>query len=109
MAKYMKHDKMPWQALPFDAPAGKALKKELQVNGIPRLVIFDGNGKLLSDDARWDVAMLGEKAVDRWKSPDYKPLTYQDYQKKNSPQKNSDDKKTDKKKRKTSSSKRKKK
>ena len=93
MAKYMKDDKMPWQALPFDAPAGKALKKELKVSGIPHLAVFDSDGRLLSGNARWDVAVLGEKAIEKWRSPDYKPLTYQDYQKKSAAQKKGKDKK----------------
>ena len=80
MSKYMKDDRMPWLAIPFGSPAAAALKRELRVNGIPTLVIFDASGRKISGDARWDVTMLGTRAVERWKSPGYKPLTYQDYQ-----------------------------
>lgn len=79
MMKYMKSARMPFLAAPFRDPAATALSRELRVAGIPRLVIFDKNGRVLSSDARWDVAILGPKAAARWISPDYKPLTYKDW------------------------------
>ena len=79
MFAYMKKNKMPWLALPFDSEEGKALKNELRVNGIPTLAVFGSDGKLLSRDGRWDVVMLGPKALENWKSSDYKPLTFDDY------------------------------
>lgn len=87
MMKYMKNDKMPWLATEFKHPAAMALKKELGVRGIPTLVVFDKNGKLISANARWDVVLLGTKAVKAWESPSYKPLTYDDYKKKGSSEK----------------------
>ena len=81
MMNYMKKDAMPFLAVPFEeASHSKALKEKLSVFGIPRLIIFDSEGKILSQDARWDVVMLGEGAAEAWKSPDYKPKTYKDYQ-----------------------------
>lgn len=79
MMKYMKSDKMPWLAVPFKHPAAMALKQELHVNGIPTLVVYDSRGKLISKDARWDVTMLGNKAIKAWQSPEYKPMTYDDW------------------------------
>ena len=84
MMSYMKKNSMPWLAIPYDSPERDALKKKLQINGIPHLFVFDAQGKMISSNARWDVVMLGKKAVQEWKKADYKPLTYQDYQKKNS-------------------------
>ena len=78
MMDYMKKDKMPWLAIPFGDPAIMALKKKLKVNGIPKLVVFNSQGKQISPNARWDIVLLGDKAPAAWKSPDYKPLTYQD-------------------------------
>ena len=78
MMQYMKKDKMPWLAVPQDSPLAKALQRELKVNGIPTLVVFDQNGKVISTNARWDVVKLGAKAPAAWKSSNYKPLTYQD-------------------------------
>ena len=83
MMDYMKKDSMPWLAIPFESGKRGAFKKAMQVNGIPTLVVFDANGKVLSKNARWDVVMLGSKAVAAWQSADYKPLTYQDYMNKN--------------------------
>ena len=81
MMGYMDKYSMPWLCLPFDAPQKAALKKELRVNGIPRLVVFDKDGKLLSNNARWDVMILGDKAIDAWQQENYKPLTFNDAKK----------------------------
>ena len=84
MRDYMKKNSMPWLAIPYNASERMALKKALRVNGIPTLIVFDANGKIISSDARWDVEMLEEKAVKAWQSPNYKPRTYQDYRNKKS-------------------------
>ena len=83
MKSYMKKDNMPWLAIPFGNKNIKLLRNEFKVSGIPTLVIIDKNGKLISPNARWDVVMLGNNAYKAWASPKYKPLTYQDWQKKN--------------------------
>ena len=81
MKAYMNKDSMPWTAIPFgDASAG-ALKRKLGIRGIPTLVIYGSDGKIISKNGRWDVVMLGPKALEAWKSPNYKPKTYQDYRK----------------------------
>ena len=81
MKAYMNKDSMPWTAIPFgDASAG-ALKRKLGIRGIPTLVIYGSDGKIISKNGRWDVVMLGAKALEAWKSPNYKPKTYQDYRK----------------------------
>ncbi len=97
MKKYMKADSMPWLAIPFNDPAAKRLISELKVNGIPTLAVFDKTGKLISADGRWDVVLLGEKAVNAWKSPKYKPLTYDDYKNKSPKDSNKKSKKSSKK------------
>ena len=79
MMKYMKQDGMPFTAVPYDADFGRALRRKLGVNGIPRLIIYDRSGKILSTNGRWDVVMLGADALKAWQSPDYKPKTYKDY------------------------------
>lgn len=81
MSEYMKGEKMPWLALPYDDQEGiSALKSLYQVAGIPTLVIIDNKGKVISNDGRWDVTILGDKAFKAWSKPNYKPLTYQDFQ-----------------------------
>ena len=81
MMDYMKKYKMPWLAIHFDAEERTNLQKTLKVSGIPQLVVFDSEGKMISPNARWDVVVLGRKAVAAWKDPEYKPKTYQDYNK----------------------------
>ena len=81
MKGYMKKDSMPWTAIPFGDASASALKRKLGIRGIPTLVIFGSDGKIISKNGRWDVVMLGPKALEAWKSPNYKPKTYQDYRK----------------------------
>jgi nucleoredoxin len=87
MAGYMKETSMPWLAVPFTAKQRQALMQKYVVRGIPTLIILDHTGRVISRDGRWDVQINGVKAFLRWLAPDYKPLTYQDYQKKATPEK----------------------
>ena len=84
MMNYMKSDKMSFAAVPWNDSKGLQLKKELRISGIPSLVVFDEQGKLVSRNGRWDVMLLDDGAVDAWKSKDYKTKTYEDW--KNSPE-----------------------
>jgi|GEM_PF-883872 len=68
MMNYMKKYSMPWLAVPFNDPSGKKLKNELNIHGIPALVIFDSSGKKITSDARRDVVSRGNRAVKAWKS-----------------------------------------
>ena len=77
-----KNRSMPWYAVPFDSPRREELLKDFRGNVLPRLIVFDKDGKVLSRSAIWDVAVLGERAVLRWRSSNYKPLTGSDYLKK---------------------------
>lgn len=89
MVDYMKKDAMPWLAIPFGNPGNAELKKMCNARGIPQLTIFDSTGKIISQNARWDVVILGKNAVQAWMSPKYTPKTYKDYQSSNQNQKNS--------------------
>ncbi len=81
MSEYMKGAKMPWLAIPYEDKEGiSAMKALYHVNSWPTLVIIDNKGKVISNDGRWDVTILGDKAFKAWSKPDYKPLTYQDFQ-----------------------------
>ncbi len=81
MNKYMTGEKMKWLAIPYASPLREKIKSQFKVNGIPTLVLLDGKGNVVSDNARWDVALLGNDAYKRWQSPNYKPLTYEDAKK----------------------------
>lgn len=55
--------KMPWLAIPFSESAMRdELNKLFEVNGIPHLVILDGNGKVLSDDGVQIIRVYGVEA-----------------------------------------------
>ena len=71
MMDYMKKYSMPWLAIPFESGKRGALQQAMQVRGIPTLVVFDANGKVITKDARRDVVSLGPKAIADWKFTDY--------------------------------------
>ncbi len=91
MKEYMTGEKMKWLAIPYASPLRDKIKSQFKVNGIPTLILLDGKGNVVSRDARWDVALLGNDAYKRWQSPNYKPLTYEDSKKREAKK---DDKKT---------------
>jgi nucleoredoxin len=66
MYGYMKEMDMPWLALPFGDDHKKDLAKKFHVSGIPKLVIIDENGKLITENGRGDVSGKGAKAFDSW-------------------------------------------
>lgn len=73
MKSYMKKYSMPWYAVSFGDSKIKALKSELQVSGIPTLIVFGADGKIVTRNGRNDVTRLGAKAAEAWKSSEYKP------------------------------------
>ena len=73
MKSYMKKYAMPWYAIKFsDAEQRNALKTELKVKGIPSLIVFGKDGKVVTNKGRVDVIKLGAKAAEAWTSSDYK-------------------------------------
>ena len=81
MKEYMTGEKMKWLAIPYASPLRGKMSNQFKVGGIPTLILLDGKGNVVSRDARWDVALLGNDAYKRWQSPNYKPLTYEDAKK----------------------------
>ncbi len=51
---YMKKSKMPFYAVPFEAPGGKDIKRAYAGRGIPNLVILDEEGKALKGSYETD-------------------------------------------------------
>lgn len=84
MLAYIKKNNMPWLTIPYNDKSRTELKKEFKINGIPTLVILNSQGKVISQNGRWDVVILKNKALNAWQSSDYVPKTYKDYQKKGS-------------------------
>jgi len=66
MLDYMEEAHMPWLAVPYGSDAVKKLRDKFRVSGIPRLVIVDAEGKVLTPDARGGVTSKGAGAYDRW-------------------------------------------
>ena len=78
MYGYMKDAGMDWPAIPYDNPMIKELYKQFKVEDVPRVVVLDEKGRVVSEDGRWDIHLLGYDAYRQWQAPDYKPLTFED-------------------------------
>ncbi len=66
MQRYMVEYNMPWLAVPFDDDARTALPSDHQVRGIPRLVILDGEGNVVAQNAVSAVRTRGAAAFADW-------------------------------------------
>lgn len=66
MFEYMEELKMPWLAVDHKSSEADDLKEKYEVRGIPKLVIIDASGKLITADGRKDVQTLGSKAWKKW-------------------------------------------
>lgn len=66
MYDYMDEMKMPWLALPFGDDHKQELSEKFNARSIPKLVIIDQNGKLISENGRGEVSSKGEAAFDAW-------------------------------------------
>jgi len=67
MYKYMKEMKMPWLVLPYGDIHKKSLSSEFNVKGIPKLVILNSSGKLITENGRGDVRGGDDTSVfDKW-------------------------------------------
>jgi thiol-disulfide isomerase/thioredoxin len=67
MFEYMEEMEMPWLALPFGDSHKAKLASKFHVSGIPKLVIIDENGNLITENGRGDVSKNGGDAFDGWK------------------------------------------
>lgn len=65
--KYMSGYKMAFPAVPHGSAAGNALKEQFSVRGIPKLVILDANGKVISENGRGDIGSDQAGALAKWK------------------------------------------
>ena len=66
MYGYMKEMEMPWLALPFGDDHKQKLSQKYNVRGIPKLVIIDSAGELVTENGRGDVSQSGAKAFNGW-------------------------------------------
>ncbi len=66
MYHYMRDMKMKWPAVPFNSKLAKQLKRQLNVGGIPALIIIDSRGEIVSSSGRSDVLNHGRDSYNRW-------------------------------------------
>jgi nucleoredoxin len=66
MFNYMTETDMPWLALPFGDSHKAQLANKFNVTGIPKLVIIDAQGKLITENGRGDVSNKGSEAFNAW-------------------------------------------
>ncbi len=63
---------MPWFTLKHQAEEGAAFADKYNVSGIPKLVIINADGNLITENGKSDVLTLGMKAYDAWLTPSKK-------------------------------------
>ncbi|RLE30715.1 MAG: hypothetical protein DRJ61_12370 [Acidobacteria bacterium] len=67
MYKYMKEMKMPWLALPYGDKHKASLSSTFNVRGIPKLVILNASGELITENGTGDVMSGDDISVfDKW-------------------------------------------
>jgi nucleoredoxin len=62
---------MPWVALPLGHSAKDTLSKKFRINGIPALILLDGNGAVINTEGRTAVGMDVEGKKFPWKPPTF--------------------------------------
>ncbi len=60
------HAKMPWLSTGFNNPVNTPTSKKFEVTGIPKLIVFDAEGNVLSTDGRKDVTVNGPPIIEKW-------------------------------------------
>lgn len=65
--QYKAHiENMPFLRYQFQEALVKELIQKFNITGIPKLLIFDNKGKLLSSNGRREVCIDGEEALIKW-------------------------------------------
>jgi len=70
---------MPWTAVPFtDREQEQKLSKKFNIQGIPTLIVLNGEGQLVTEDGRSAVQSTQDlhKCVASWASPPSSPYTW---------------------------------
>ena len=66
MLEYLKGHGMPWIALPFRSEEGRKLSEANGVRGIPTLVVYGADGRVITKDGRGAVSAQGADAIKDW-------------------------------------------
>jgi len=65
---YMADSGMKWLATAHGSSEASDLKGNFTVRGIPKLVILNPEGKVISENGRGEVSSMGDKALEQWKT-----------------------------------------
>jgi thiol-disulfide isomerase/thioredoxin len=66
MYEYMEEAEMKWLALPFGDKHKDSLAQKFRVSGIPKFVVLNSKGELISENGRGEVSGDNTKAFDAW-------------------------------------------
>jgi nucleoredoxin len=64
MQAYMREDAMPWWGVAFDSDSDRQLTKAYSGDGIPRLVLLDGKGRILADSFEGERYLGPQRVLD---------------------------------------------
>lgn len=65
--KFKKHiENLPWAYYPYQDPKIKELSSKYEITGIPRVLVFNKNGNLLTVNGRKEIYLKGRQAVFNW-------------------------------------------
>jgi nucleoredoxin len=65
---------MPWLCMPFDAPESKVLARKYKADGIPHLVILNGDGEVITMEGTGEVMDDSEGKNFPWKPKSFREL-----------------------------------
>lgn len=70
MRRHMETRTMPWPAIPFGSRNIKQLQEKygIRFDNVPRLIIVDPTGRVISVQGRTEVTSMGANAFDKWKA-----------------------------------------
>lgn len=66
MMDYMTEYPMPWPAIDFETSAIETLKERFKVSEIPALIIFNTNGRVITEDGYNQLDLEPETCLSHW-------------------------------------------
>ena len=58
---------MPWAAVPYDSDNRELISEFFEIQGIPSILVFTNEGKLIDKNGRNTIASKKEGAINHWK------------------------------------------
>jgi nucleoredoxin len=62
------YESMPWITVPYESDNREVLSDTYGIQGIPALLVFKNNGKLIDKNGRNTIMSKQNGAIDQWKS-----------------------------------------